>query len=1207
MYLKKLEVCGFKSFASRAEFVFEPGVTAIVGPNGCGKSNIADAIKWVLGEQSAKSLRGLKMEDIIFSGTVNKEPVNFAEVSLVLSNHSNILPVDYEEVTIARRLFRSGESEYLLNKTPVRLKDISELLMGTGIGVDNYFLMEQGKIDLVLSSKPEERRLIFEEASGITKYKSKKKEALSKLEQTEANLLRINDIIAEIQRQINSIERQAAKARRHQKHFQRLKELEMNVSGRECQDLEKQQKKIDDEAGGIRDKQAQLASLAESSSSLLKSLRQESGQVDAAMSGIKNESMATENSIFRAQEKIQLNKERIQELGGSVAELTENFNAGAAKTTDLKKQIERLAGEVESFYAEKTSKEGLLDQKQNLLVSLEKSIDEAEEKITCSKSEILEKTAAYTKLKNELAKITVDLAGAQNRLKRLNIEKQNCLTNLNAAKEKAAVAEDELIVQKNNVNALKLQANASNDEFKIMQDKLGLLNNEYDTVGKGYASAQSQVALLEAITAGYEGFSEAVKALLSGSDKDKPWRKGVLGVLADLISVSGEYEDCIEAVLNGDLEAIVVEDAQTAYQAIEYLKENNLGRVKFIALPAQPGENQITGSGEMLSGDGIIGHAADFVKCGQRYIPLLSALLDNTWMVKDLQRAWEISKVKAGARFVTQNADVVSQNCIIAGGPSRGELICLIGRQEKLNSAKRKSESLNEKLQATAAEKDKIVQIVSHLKDELSQTEEKIHQEEIRLAGRQSNNERLAEDFAKLKEELSVVELELDDIAEESGRLSSQDEALKNQISKIEAELNQLEQLINTNHGWAQANLKEKETALVEIAKTKAELESLAQRQSSLQASLNVLIESEAREAASCNAKARQIEGSKAKIIFLQQESQQLLSGLETYKAKRASMQADLNEITNKKKELQAGILEKESDYERLQKDLQEVNSEAHALQAQAAQISFQGQRIKDRISQAYKVDLGEYKLLVQRDADLPEPPVEFDIEPARLEIEELKAKLDSIGPVNLDALGEEKELHGRFNFMVSQRDDLSKAKDSLLEAISKINRTTKEMFLESFGKIQVEFKNFFKLLFGGGDAELFLVDESDVLESGIEIVARPTGKRLQNISLLSGGEKTMTALALLFAVFKVKPSPFCLMDEMDAPLDEANIDRFSRVLHEFTRSSQFIIITHNKRTISIADVMYGITMEESGVSKVVSVKFGDGKEAPIEKAEVAA
>jgi chromosome segregation protein len=1021
-------------------------------------SNISDAIKWVLGEQSAKSLRGLEMKDVIFNGTVEKEPVNFTHISLTISNQAKILPVDYEEVTISRRLFRSGESEYFLNKTPVRLKDISELLMGTGIGVDNYFLMEQGKIDLILSSKPDDRRAIFEEASGITKYKSKKKEALNKLQLTEANLLRINDIIGEVQRQLNSIERQAQKARRYQKHFQRLKELELGVSGAELNDLETQRIALEEKSENIKLTQAQLASDIESISSKLKVLRQDVAQMDLDIAKLKDVSSEADNAAFRAKERIQLDQERVAELDAVIVDLASQLESGVSKKEGLKKQVELLIKEKESFCSQKETKEKFLQDKQDSLACLEKSIEEAQQIIANSKIDLLEKNAGHSRSKNELIKTAANISILLNRLNRLGIEKQNCVLGLNQAKDKAFLAEEDLNAQKEKVKALKQEAENIGVEYKKVQQDSSDLNGQYASAQKDLAVAQSRVVLLQDIIEKHCGFADSVRVFLSDpAIKDRPWYNDIHGALADLIACS-------------------------------------------------------------------------------------------------------------------ENKDEVS--------------------------------SLAKRLESLANEKETNAQAAAGLISRLESASSQIHQEEICLENKQGVFQRSSEAFTKSKDELSVVELELDGLTEELERLRQEEDSFKAQAANLENALSQLEKTISSNQDWIQANLKEKEVVLVEIAKKKSEMDLFNQGRANLEASLNVLMESLNREDSLCQARAKQIEDSKAKIAGLKGEIQQLSGQHTAFAKKKVSIEKDLEAVTVSKKGLLGEVSQKEAEYGKLQKGLQDIEREAYSIQSQEAQISFEQQRIKDRIAQTYKIDLGSYKLIVQRDAQTLQPEPDFDINSARGEIEELKAKLDSIGPVNLDAMAEEAQLEERFAFMSGQRDDLLKAKASLLEAISKINKTTKEMFLDTFNKVQVEFRNFFKLLFAGGDTELFLVDEQDVLESGIEIVAKPPGKRLQNISLLSGGEKAMTALALLFAVFKVKPSPFCLMDEMDAPLDEANIDRFSRVLGEFTKDSQFIIITHNKKTITIADVIYGVTMEESGISKVVSVRFGERKKEDPAKEE---
>jgi chromosome segregation protein len=1203
MYFKSLELFGFKSFADRTRLDFEPGLTAIVGPNGCGKSNIADSIKWVLGEQSAKELRGGKMEDVIFNGTDGKEPVSYAEVSLTLSNQDRKLPIEYDEVTISRRLYRSGESEYLLNKTPVRLKDIAELFMGTGVATNAYSHIEQGKIDQVLSSKPEDRREIFEEASGITKYKTKKKEALRRLEDTEQNLLRINDIISEVKRQINSIERQAQKAERYKEKYEELKELELRFSRIELelqkQKLAQSNKNFDE----LKTKESKLSAELERASDELSMLNTKRTEIEARRMELKTSIIGIDSEVSKVKDRISLNRDRIEELKKKRIVLEDEIEKGKLSIASQQKEVANLREKVSVLEKEDTERADILSGKEKRLEQISKLISENETTISTSKANVIDIASRQAKLRNQVARISSTLSGHDARLRRLETEKISILEEKKGLDAKLSEVKEELKSMEREVLSLRAEKEDTSSAISELVNNIAGLIEQSKEITQSLSTSKSRLEMLEEAKAKYEGFSSGVRVIL-GKEPGVSQHvvDGVQDVLANLVSVKKGYEIAIESALGDYLESIVVDTMETAEKALSLLKENSLGKASFLypdsfdvevakESKAKPWTAIVQGFAlDSTSDPRILGRAMDFVSVNDKLKNLLRYILRDIFIVKDIEGGKSVLKENrftGECIFVTLAGEIVRNGFISGGGIGETDS-SLINRDIKikeLSSVITDLENASQKIDEKKlnCEKDK-----TELDKKLEDVTTMLNEKEMNLSNGKQRHSNIEENLKEILDEISLVNLEIDEVNTDGERLKEEESSVTNALAQIEKDAKLNEERILTSERLIAECTKEKEQLLIEIAERRTELGSLESKKEGLSSTLNIL-EASLKDAENALGSRRiELEASIKKIEELSEEIMTLDEKIKTLSQERIGGNTALEEIEKIYLDMMGRIAHSENIFKHSEKEINTLRSGLHEIDLKKAEINFSIDNLTQRIRDVYKMNLDVVQL----------PEVWQDVDTAHLksEVEEKRAKLDAMGPVNLAAIEEQTELQERHTFLINQRDDLLKAKDSLLKAIAKINKTTKELFIETFQNIQVEFRNFFKMLFGGGDGELILIDEGNVLESGIEIVARPPGKRLQNVSLLSGGEKALTAIALLFAIFKVKPSPFCVLDEIDAPLDESNIDRFSRALEIFTKTSQFIIITHNKKTIDMADVMYGITMQESGISKVVSVKFLDAK-----------
>jgi chromosome segregation protein len=1184
LYLKKLELYGFKSFANKTTLSFEPGVTAVVGPNGCGKSNISDSIKWVLGEQSAKELRGSKMEDVIFNGTDNAQPVNLAEVSLTFSNKDRMLPIDYDEVIITRRVYRSGESEYLLNKTQVRLKDINALLAGTGIGVSSYSIAEQGKMDRVLHSKPEDRREIFEEASGITKYKAQKKEALNKLENTENNLIRIADIVNEIKRQINSIERQAQKAERFRVEFEKMRELDIKLGLREYNSVREKETEKKQSIVSLKQKEGQLSLELSLQQDELRLHREKINTLDENISGKRQALSGTEASIDKNDNSVKVNRERIEELRQRCESLSRELEEISKRSSQMLVKVNSLESEFSLIATEREQKLLLVQQTEQGLNSITDIIKKCESGISEAKVSMMENASAQSRLRNELSKVSAGLSTVASRRRRLGVEEDKVVKDIEGISASMQSVENSYVEQRkaleNVLQLLHCLKNAYTQLTINFKEKTDLI----EKLKQRLASSSSKLELLKDLKQKREGLSDGVKAYMEFIEKD-PVQKGLfVGIVADIIYAKEPLIKPLEAALGELSQAIIVENVFARQKAIEYLKTSKSGRAHFIVLDDMAlSENQAVACEHLPENINVTGRLSDMVEVKQGCKHVIDYLLKDTYLVEkqDLVRTTAISMIT----LVAKDADM-RRGAILSGGyNSSDECTSIIGRDAKINELSEDVDKLRAQISEYEQEYSRMAFRLEQMKKDVSGQEDIAKKEEIKLNAIDSQRVKISEQIEKMQDELKIIRLEIDEAVEEENSLKSREDSLSAQYRSLEKKQVEIESLINNNQQEISHKTSEKEQAIALLAQLRAEMSLVSEKYESQNSNLSMLKSSLENEKVSASERTMQLEQSQSKAASLKNDIENLLKANEGLKSDFNETNSELSKLQDERNRVNTLVGQSDNKARQMQKELDELRSSISNCHLNASELSYTSNSIKERIESSYKIDIENEGILFNGSED-------FDA--MAKELASLKEKIEKMGPVNMVAIEEHKELKERYEFLSTQQKDLVDAKESLHKAINKINRTTRKMFIETFEAIKIAFKEYFKLLFGGGTAELFLMDQADILESGIEIIVRPPGKKLQSISLLSGGEKALTSVALLFALFKVRPTPFCVLDEIDAPLDEANIDRFSRMLEEFVQTTQFIVITHNKKTISASDVMYGITMEKSGISKIVSAKLAD-------------
>lgn len=1182
MLLKKIEIFGFKSFSEKVEIELSSGITGIIGPNGCGKSNISDAVRWCLGEQSIKTLRGSRMEDMIFNGTDQRKPISFAEVSLLFDNLNPELSVDFTEVNVTRRLFRSGESDYLLNKASCRLKEITELFHDTGVGKEAYSLIGQGKIDQILSARPEDRRSIFEEAAGVYKYKSRKKETLRRLKETADNLLRVSDLIEELNHQLGPMEEQAALAREYIACRDRLKHLEIGVLAKEIgvvtQKKTSLQEKLDKLSLEIFQKYSQINKLdSEIAEEKLKvsmeeeeisELREKLYQIEGTL---KKKNSDTE--LF--QEKLSNLQNQIKELGLTHGEHQEKLKVIEGKKVDIKNILFELdktaAGLVEELVQNEKKLQELEDTARESTQIIEESLNNVLQRVE-EKSLKLKKTQLEEEyLKGKLEEIVKENGIKENALVELRAKKTHMEERITQKKEELLTREKDF---DETVRRLREQDSKAGSMQKELRDTCSQLEK-----------ARAYLEALEGMQQKFEGFNEAVKAVLRAKRDGFAAAEGIEGVVADLLTVPEAYERALEAALGSSAQHIVTRDESTAKEMISYLKELKKGRATFLPLSLiTGGQKKMSAPGEK----GIIGWAKELVSYEPQYEKVFDRLLGSVLIARDLDSALGTArKLKLRYKIVTLEGDVIFPGGAITGGSYQRARPGFISRKNTLQKNKQRAKGLELEVQSLQSKLDQAVKE----KDLMEQAQKE-----------------KGEYLSRLKQDLQKTEEGLQSFLEE--------------IKKIEKNMKELEQLKTSEEEKTKKN-KQRQNALVqelnELTKQREGLEKELKQEKSAQMEINKEITQKDKETARLKveiaSKNKEKDLIKEKFQDLEKERAFLESKISGIQQKTSELNQNIKEVNFSIKRTEKEIVQLENSQDTISNRFSRLREQSRELTASLTeheqQVRTHRRALQAREKKKHQTELDiarvetemknysrrlreEFTLTLKEASDYS---IEVGDEKAREEIQDLKNRILGFGSVNTGAVQEYERLLERVVFLKQQRDDLRDAKNSIHKVIQELDSKMKEKFLDSFNQVKTIFASVFKDFFQGGRAYLKLTDPNDVLESGVEIIAQPPGKKLQNLSLLSGGEKALTAIALLFSIIKVKPAPFCILDEIDVSLDGMNLKRFLNYLKVLSDNTQFILITHRRETMESAGVLYGVTMEEPGVSKVFSLRLPDEKE----------
>jgi chromosome segregation protein len=1165
---------GFKSFADETRLEFEPGLTAVVGPNGCGKSNISDAVRWTLGEQRPTALRLNKMEEVIFSGSETRQPLGMATASLTIINEDKRLPIEFGEVTITRKLFRSGESEYYINQAPVRLRNIQELFMDTGLGSSTYSLIEQGKIDLILSTKPEDRRFLFEEAAGISKYKHRREETLRKLQATQENLLRLEDVIGEVRRQINSLKRQAGKAERYQQSKEELKGLELNLGVIDYRALKKKEGASSAETTKLEESRVSWAMKVEEKAKSLQELEERANQLEENLYQAHQKVFKVASDIERSQDKIHTYQERTEGFG-------EEGTRRKKELDDLKEKKQNLEGEIGTREKELKSLTVQIEEESAKIRGQEKSFKDLNEALGGD-------IEALENLKNEVIEILSRIAATRNDLKYLETgQRNNDIRKEGLLTEKVRIEQE---AQEIEVKLKKVKENLQRHEKTIIEfeeEKKELTKGIEEDRGKFLATEAEIESLktkivkigshLELLKEGFGDYYAGAKAIMEARNN----LSGIEGTVIDLIRTSPEYEKAIEAALGERIQDVVVRDLGAAREAMEYLKTKKLGRTTFLSLDRIKPVRQLDLS-RLPEAKEALGLASGFVKCDPRHQAVVDYLLGNTLIVRDLPAAFEIAgKLKESLRVVTLEGEIIASGGEISGGALRQ----LLGRDRRRTELAGEIRVLSEKLKELETTAATFREKIAGTGDRITTIDFNIKKEKLEISLKERDSADIQTQKERVTKELSLLATEAGELDRESTELSNQRKELGARLENYQEKEVGAQERITQFKEKIEINEKELSGASSEVTGLKISLASWVEKETGLRDGLERMRNGLDDLSQSLAARQQEIEEGKTKkedIKALVEQEEARQAELMKEKEERES---ELEELKQQKEKFAGEISTKREELKEVKVLEDKLQSEFNRLALQDKELELELENHARRIKEDYGISLEE----IARDYQTEEID---DRQSYKARIEELRDKLAAMGPVNLVAMGEYKELEERYNFLTGQKKDLDDADASLREAIAKINRTTRSLFSKNFEQIRENFNQVFQRLFEGGKADLVLLDERNILESGIEIKARPPGRALRSISLLSGGEKALTAIALLFAIFMVKPSPFCVLDEIDAALDEANVARFTRVLAEFAKKSQFIIVTHNRGTIEASDTMYGVTMEERGISKLVSVKF---------------
>lgn len=1181
MYLKRLEIQGFKSFADKVEFEFPSGITAIVGPNGSGKSNVVDSIRWVLGEQSVKNLRGSKMEDVIFAGSADRRPLGMAQVSLTLDNSAHIFDLDFEEVTVSRRLYRSGESEYLINKTPSRLKDVQELFMDTGLGREGLSIISQGKVDEILSLKPEDRRGLIEEAAGIIKYKYRKREAERKLKDTEEHLVRVTDIISELEERVGPLGEQAEKAKQYKTGKEELDQLELSLEVHDIDRNRLQETQLLEKKQQLEDGMAACMASLSGQEAELEQLRFEFGRQEAVYQEQQQSFYQLQNQLERRTNGVQANRQLLESAEEQLERLQQELDGQQAETLALEKTVQdtrRQAAEAEQIFSEQ---QRILAEDEQKLQELERKGAQQQQDEEQQQSDVFANMQEQARNHNALLRLEQDLSSDERDREKIKGKLSALTQELERQQVKQAELREKMTVQQEQESQYHQQVTAIEQEIEQRKGQQLVLRQQLTDGQAAWQEKQSRAKVLKEMEESGEGYQYGVKSILERKQQGK--LQGIIGTVSQLITVPQHLEKAVETAMGVSLQNIVTEDDKQAQAAIQYLKERKKGRATFLPLNTVKGQR----AEENLSNEeNVLGLAVDLIAFDKKYEKILLHLLGKVWVVKDLASAVAIGKKKGFSyRLVTLDGELVTPGGALTGGNHEKERGGLLARQRQILELEDAVKQLEQQIQQQNEALEAYYAVTGEKKEALAQLRS---QEEafIRSAVELEQEQRLQErEEKRLQNELHVEQFHLEEQEKQreayrtaleqerarQGELAEQERNLARQAEQLK----ERRQVLQTQQKEVQDRYQEN---TVQLATAKQRWELFAQQSDSeeqrYQGLRKTLQQKQSEYEKLAQKKAEYEQEIAENLHYIQQEQEQLAAGntaLEDYREKRQAKQERIAL-------LETAVGQGRQEKERLREQKYQLDLSLNKVQGYLSG----GFR---RLAQNFDCTYEEAQAKAVAMENIPQ---------TQRRIQEIKGLLGRLGEINFMAIEEFEQVQQRLQFLQKQVADLHDARQSLNKVIEEMEKIMAQKFAETYREVNARFSQVFQSMFGGGQARLELSDPTDYLLTGIEIVAQPPGKKEQVLTLLSGGERAMTAIALLFSLLTVKPSPFCILDEIESALDDVNIDRFARFIRDYAAKTQFIIISHRKGTMEAADVLYGVAMENKGVSRLMSVKVSD-------------
>ena len=1184
MKLKALEVTGFKSFVDRLHLHFPEGITTIVGPNGCGKSNVVDAVLWAIGERSAKHLRGRLMEDVIFNGTDGRKPLGMAEVNLTFLNEDGSPPKGYEEcseITITRRLYRSGESEFLINRVPCRLRDITDLFLDTGIGVNGYSIVEQGRVENLIAASPQERRFLIEEAAGIAKYKERKRLALMKMEATQQNLLRIQDIIAEVKRQIITLERQVKRAEEYKVIRKEVKEIEIRFALREYAELSEKGEAARGYLKALQDREMKISTQMAEREASVEGMRLRSMEEEEKLRSLQQEVYELGQRIQRIENEVEFSRRERGSLQKQEAQMIEEVRQGLRTWRGGQRERRRTEQIRLELKEERRENEEIVKEWEILFNDFRATYEEVSEQLETEKGKLIDLLTQLTSLKNRQSHLEERKEDLQKRIRSHEKESEEVRSGTAQLKESLSRIEKEKELSQALQSALQGEKERWEGEIDQLKEVLRTKQTERSALEEILRQDRSRFLSLKELQENYEGFEKGVKSILLRKREDQEKWERILGVVADIFEPEPLYEVPLEAVLGQRLQYLMVENEKEAIEAIGLLKRESLGRGSFIPIGVKGNGNRRRSPGAEEKGRPF--PLLQFVRVREGFAPIAEFLIGEVGVVDRLEEGLQwIKQDEAFGTLVTLEGEVVERSGVVSGG-SLDQGLSILERRRVIRELEKKTAEEEETCRKANEEEECLQREIAEKEVLLERRRREIQEKEIELLHQERDLEGLRKELSQFQQKMEVLQFEGQELQEEERDIEETRKSVLAQMEREEAvkqeregELQSLKRTVEEVRGGTEelgGKITEKKVFLASIEEKQKGMEG---QMLHLSGNLKTLYEQ-------IITKVKGIRERRKESLSLQERIDQRERELEEQIEKHRSDEETLTHQREKVEILSGEWRETEASTRFLRQELEDVRKKIHEEEIRVSEYQLKLQHLQDSMRERYGTTLS-----TSLGGDLSE----VQREEMSKRLADLKTALEGFGEVNLMALEEYQELKRRHDFLTEQQADLQQALDTLKKAIIRINRTTTKRFLETFHLVNEKFKEVFSRLFKGGQASLILLDEQDPATTGIEIMAQPPGKKLQNIDLLSGGEKALVATALLFGLFMIKPTPFCLLDEMDAPLDDANINRFIELVKEFSKTSQFLIITHNKKTMETANTLYGITMETPGVSKVVSVRL---------------